>query len=92
MTEADLRHGFADCGHITRVIFRCSQGRLHPPKDKESKQDSASLRDRMYATVEFKNFQSVKKALKCNGKIISGQQTPIKVCMSLRLSIHTIMC
>ncbi|PPQ79574.1 hypothetical protein CVT25_003456 [Psilocybe cyanescens] len=86
MTEADLRHGFADCGYITRVIFRCSQGCPHPPKEDEADGSKphgpASLRDRMYATVEFRNFQSVKKALKCNGKVITGQQAPIKVCAS----------
>jgi hypothetical protein len=68
-----LENFFKDCGQIKRTIIRCSRGQavmsgLAVPKE------VLGHRDRQYASIEFSESQSARKALACHGMVLDGSK------------------
>jgi len=73
ITTSLLENFFKFCGQIKRTIIRCSRGQailsgLAVPRE------VLGPRDRQYASIEFIDPQSARKALECNGMVLDGCQ------------------
>lgn len=73
ITTSILEGFFKDCGQINRTIIRCSRGQaviagLAVP------QEVLGPRDRQYASIEFTNPQSARKALAYHGMVLDGSK------------------
>lgn len=71
ITTSRLESFFGDCGQIKRTIIRCSRGQavmagLALPEE------VLGPRDRQYASIEFINPQSARKALAYHGMVLDG--------------------
>jgi len=78
ITTSRLESFFGDCGQIKRTIIRCSRGQaviagLALPKEVQGP------RDRQYASIEFLNSQSARKALACHGMVLDGCELVVSV-------------
>ncbi|KDR83803.1 hypothetical protein GALMADRAFT_236194 [Galerina marginata CBS 339.88] len=76
ITEQRLASFFSDCGHITQVIIRCSQGQ---PVTIAVPKDARSDRDLQYATIQFHDPHSVRKAIAYHGKDLDGCQLVVSM-------------
>lgn len=77
--ECALHNLFIKCGPISRIQIRCSQGRAITI-GQAIPAHLRTVRDRQYATIEFVNPNSVRKALKLDGTRLHGTQ--LVVCLT----------
>lgn len=78
ITTTVLENFFKGCGQIKRTIIRCSRGQavtagLAVPKE------VLGPRDRQYASIEFMDAQSARKALARHGMVLGGCQLVVSV-------------
>jgi len=66
-----LQEVFGKFGSIMRITIRCSRGQA-VGVGMPIPVAALTSRDRQYATIEFNDPNSVKKALKMNGAIVDG--------------------
>jgi len=80
-TEAWLKELFSAFGKITRVLMRCSGGRVHTPRPLRE----PARRDHHYASIEFDSRAASRRALSANGKAVrdAADRTEQKLVVSM---------
>ncbi|KAF8640109.1 hypothetical protein AX17_001345 [Amanita inopinata Kibby_2008] len=76
ITVQRIEEYFSQCGKVFRVLLRCSRGR---PIGVAQPDAGLTTRDRLYASVEFKDYRGARNAMRLNGTKLDGRKLVVSI-------------
>ncbi|KAF9462583.1 hypothetical protein BDZ94DRAFT_1309482 [Collybia nuda] len=91
ITREMLYSTFSTCGTILRIQIRCSRGQAITT-GVPVPEGVRTLRDRQYATIEFKDAKASTNALRFNGTVLEGCRIMVTVSAAELPEVQDIIC